>query len=267
MPLDLQWPFPDFNKPYRLWQMRSSLVVCAVGMWSKIMIGSDWFNNVKVYNREVLIKALDGRPQRTPLVTVSNHHSCVDDPILWGILDWHHLLNPKVMRWSAAAHDICFTRKWHASFFAHGKTFPLCRGEGVYQWAMDFCVNLANAGNWIHFFPEGKVNLMNKEFHRLKWGVGRLITESKNCPLVIPFWHIGMDEVLPNKKPYIPRIGKDITVLIGDPVNFKSVREKLKKEKQPAMVQRKLITDILQEELGRLKHQAEQLHYQTFCLR
>ncbi|XP_076362654.1 tafazzin, phospholipid-lysophospholipid transacylase isoform X5 [Tachypleus tridentatus] len=222
MPLELQWPFPDFSKPHRLWQIRSSFVVCAVGMWSKIMTG---------------------------------------------ILDWHHLMNPKVMRWSAAAHDICFTSKWHSTFFAHGKTFPLCRGEGVYQWAMDFCVTLANAGNWIHFFPEGKVNLMTKEFHRLKWGVGRLITETKICPLVIPFWHIGMDEVLPSKKPYFPRIGKGVTVLIGDPVNFKSVREKLKKEKQTVMVQRKLVTDILQEELGRLKQQAEQLHHLTFCLR
>lgn len=44
----------------------------------------DWLNTVNVHNREILIDALDNRPKGTPLITVCNHHSCLDDPMLWG---------------------------------------------------------------------------------------------------------------------------------------------------------------------------------------
>jgi monolysocardiolipin acyltransferase len=45
---------------------------------------SEWLNTTNVYNKDILIKALDHRPQNVPLITVSNHHSCFDDPGLWG---------------------------------------------------------------------------------------------------------------------------------------------------------------------------------------
>ncbi|XP_023218748.1 tafazzin-like isoform X1 [Centruroides sculpturatus] len=257
-PRDIVWPFPNMNKPPKLFNIGSRIVIPAVGIISKIMTG--WLNNVVVYNRHVLIDAIENRPENVPLITVSNHHSCLDDPMLWGILDWKHLFNSKVMRWSGAAHDICFTKEWHSKFFALGKTFPIRRGDGVYQKAMDFCLERLNAGNWIHFFPEGKVNMTKDESLRLKWGIGRLISECKITPFVIPFYHLGMDCVLPNKAPYIPRVGQVVTVLIGNPIDFSEMREKLKKEMKTAMEKRKLFTDIIQEELRQLKHQTENLH-------
>jgi monolysocardiolipin acyltransferase len=45
---------------------------------------SEWLNTTNVYNKDILVKALDHRPQNVPLITVSNHHSCFDDPGLWG---------------------------------------------------------------------------------------------------------------------------------------------------------------------------------------
>lgn len=256
-----RWPFPASNKlqSFSLWQLGSAIVIPAVGILSKIMAG--WLNTMKVHNREVLIDALDNRPAGTPLITVSNHHSCLDDPVLWGILDWRHILNSRVMRWTAAAHDICFTNDWHAQFFAMGKTFPVVRGDGVYQKAMDFCLERLNSGAWVHFFPEGKVNMAKNEFIRLKWGIGRLIAECKICPIVIPFWHLGMDSVLPNVEPYIPRFGQTVTILFGKPVDFSALREKLWSEMKTAMEQRKIITDKLQDELFQLKSQAEILHF------
>lgn len=57
-------------------------------------------------------------------------------------------------------------------------------------------------------------------------GVGRIVAEAKSTPTVIPFWHVGklpcvvivtklisclsvgMDDMLPNYAPYIPRLFK-----------------------------------------------------------
>lgn len=257
MPLETNWPMPDLTKPHKLWKMGSAVVIPAVGVLSKIMAG--WLNKLTVHNREVLIDAIDNRKPGTPLITVSNHHSCLDDPVLWGMLDWRHLFNSTIVRWSAAAHDICFTNDLHARFFALGKTFPVVRGEGIYQAGMEFCLERLNAGCWIHFFPEGRVNELHDNL-RLKWGIGRLISECRETPIVIPFFHVGMDDVLPNRSPYIPRFGNAITVLIGDPLDFNNVRQKFKEEVVAASDKRKLITDTIQDELFRLRSQAELLH-------
>lgn len=43
-----------------------------------------WLNKTKVYNGHILRNALDNKPAAIPILTVSNHHSCFDDPGLWG---------------------------------------------------------------------------------------------------------------------------------------------------------------------------------------
>lgn len=43
-----------------------------------------FLNRTVVYNRERLINLIEKRPVGVPLVTVSNHQSCFDDPGLWG---------------------------------------------------------------------------------------------------------------------------------------------------------------------------------------
>ena len=44
------------------------------------------FNKPHVYNNELFLKALRYRPKHVPLITVSNHQSCFDDPGIWGNL-------------------------------------------------------------------------------------------------------------------------------------------------------------------------------------
>ncbi|XP_076376613.1 tafazzin, phospholipid-lysophospholipid transacylase isoform X3 [Megalopta genalis] len=276
---DIKWIIPKLRNSSSLWNIASSITFAAVGIFSKIIIGRilyppneghrksvvgpcrpfKWLNKATVYNKHIMTRALDCRPKNVPLITISNHHSCFDDPGIWATLDLRHLLSRRKMRWSLAAHDICFTNTWHSYFFMLGRCIPVIRGGGIYQEAMDFCVEKLASGDWLHVFPEGKVNML-KEDMRLKWGVGRLIMESPVTPLVIPICHLGMDDVLPNEPPYWLRMGNRVTMNYGDPIDFSDLMEKLRASKASVLETRKAIIDRIQEELQRLKTVTEKLH-------
>lgn len=105
---------------------------------------------------------------------------------------------------------------------------------------------------------------MTKEFIRLKWGVGRLIFDSPVTPLVVPIWHIGMDDVLPNEPPYILKAGKQITFNFGEPITMSELVNSLKTSKVSAEEARKVITDKIQDELQILRVKTEALHKAHF---
>lgn len=238
-------------------------------------------NSTRVVNRHILVDLLDSRPCHVPVITVANHTSCFDDPGLWsmttnshaiivlkyenyfyfisGILPIRHVFNIDVIRWSLTAHNICFTNNMHSQFFARGKCVPVVRGGGVYQRAMDYCIQKLNEGQWVHVFPEGRVN-MDNSFIRFKWGVGRLIAESKVMPIVVPFWHCGMDQVLPNEYPYRFQWGKQVLVNFGQPIDLKEVMQHAKDMDADDMLTRKMITDKIQEEMMNLKDQTEKMY-------
>lgn len=257
---DINWIIPALKQPSRLWNLASTITFAAVGIFSKIII--EWLNTTNVYNKDILIKALDHRPQNVPLITVSNHHSCFDDPGLWGFLSLRHICNRKKMRWSLAAHDICFTNVFHSYFFMLGKCVPVIRGNGVYQKAIEFCLEQLHKGHWVHVFPEGRVN-MTKEFLRLKWGIGRLIYESPVMPIIVPMWHIGMDNILPNEPPYYLRVRNKVTINFGKPIDFGNILDQLRSNNVSDQEARKTITDKIQDELMLLKAETEQLHLIT----
>lgn len=164
----------------------------------------------------------------------------------------------------------------------------------MYQEAMDFCIEKLAAGDWVHVFPEGKVNMFKETMRfaiifvffstpslfprfflyrlcslfnhctdtilyikvnvpliccRLKWGVGRLILESPVTPVVIPIYHLGMDDVLPNEPPYRLKIRKKVTMNYGEPIDFTDLLGELRASKASELEARKAITDRIQTEL------------------
>lgn len=121
------------------------------------------------------------------------------------------------------------------------------------------CIEKLGLGEWVHIFPEGKVN-MTKDFLRFKWGIGRILYETPVIPIILPIWHIGMDQILPNEPPYYLRFGKKVTYNFGAPIILNELIESLRSRKTPEPEARKIITDKIQEEMMKLKEETEYLH-------
>lgn len=188
-------------------------------------------------NQRTSLKSETNRPKNLgPLITYSNHVSCLDDPLLWASLFPfnYYTTQTESIRWTAAAVEICFKNPFLSAFFSLGKTFPIVRGAGLNQPAMDFALGILNHNQWLHLFPEGRVMrgpnqeiLTNQDRgYILKWGMSKLILDyfksskqdlGKECNKVVrilPFYHLGLEDIFPVGGSYIPRVGQKITILV-----------------------------------------------------
>lgn len=329
--LAIKWP-RQLNSPSELMQalraktrlslvrspIYSKIILQVVGSWAYLV--ANVFNESRVFNIEVFNEELKrieecqrnkllesketnsretsivSATPRAPLITFSNHISCIDDPVLWASLLplTYYSTDTDSVRWSPAAVEICFSKQWHSTFFSLGRTFPIIRGLGINQPAMDFGLALLRYNQWLHLFPEGRVmrdnrqqKLSNKERgYIFKWGISKLIldyfrnstpndisTSEKRSIKVLPFYHLGLDEILPIGWPYIPRIGKKITILIrSSAIEMNSnlltailTNRKLSSQVSKSMsdddIKRIKLTNYLEEELEKLVEPTTELHY------
>ncbi|OCF35450.1 monolysocardiolipin acyltransferase [Kwoniella heveanensis BCC8398] len=187
---------------------------------------------------------------RRGIVTVCNHNSVCDDPMMWSLMPlstYFPFATPahtcRNSRWTLGASDIMFTKPLHRKFFDAGQVIETHRGGGIFQPAVDKAVKLLQDGSWIHIFPEGKVNQekSNPEggLLRFKWGVGRIIMDSKVMPEIIPMWISGFDQIMDERRGWprpIPRPGAKISITVGQPLTsqieplVKSWREMAEKQ-------------------------------------
>ncbi|CAI9102122.1 OLC1v1000341C1 [Oldenlandia corymbosa var. corymbosa] len=220
-------------------------------------------NRVQIYGAEKLQQAVLHRPRDKSLVTVSNHVASVDDPlVISSLLPPSVLLDANKLRWTLCATDRCFRNSFTSAFFKHVKVLPVSRGNGIYQKGMDIAISKLNRGEWVHIFPEGSRSRDGgKTIAKVKRGVGRMILDADNAPIVLPFVHSGMEEVMPVGAK-LPRVGKTVTVLVGDPINFDDL---LAAEKQQKLCRKKLY-DAMSERIGdrlqKLKAQVDRLKIQ-----
>eukprot|EP01114_Cavostelium_apophysatum_P012804 TRINITY_DN2958_c0_g1_i2.p1 TRINITY_DN2958_c0_g1~~TRINITY_DN2958_c0_g1_i2.p1 ORF type:complete len:251 (+),score=27.68 TRINITY_DN2958_c0_g1_i2:15-767(+) len=206
--------------------------ICAsVIMISKI--GMLFAKEVKIYNHENWVKYVLDRKLKTPVITIQNHISVIDDPVIWGVLfPFKRIWKWDNIRYSFGAQEIMFTNPFFWWFFGSaGKVLPTVRGAGVQQYAMRKAVQHLKEGWWVNIFPEGKVNQTGTLF-TFRWGVGKLVADTKPTPCVLPVYHTGFDKVLPEGHIYIPRLfpRKSLTVYVGKPIFFDDLIAKNAKE-------------------------------------
>ncbi|PIN15643.1 Phosphate acyltransferase [Handroanthus impetiginosus] len=178
-------------------------------------------NRIQIFGAEKLQHAVLHRPENKSLITVSNHVAAMDDPlVIASLLPPSMLLDANGLRWTLCASDRCFKNPVTSAFFKYVKVLPVSRGDGIYQKGMDLAISKLNRGGWVHIFPEGSRSRDGgKTMGSAKRGIGRLILDSDNIPLVVPFVHTGMQDVMPVGAKF-PKIGKTVTILVGDPIGF-----------------------------------------------
>ena len=177
-----------------------------------------------------LAAALAHRPRGQALLTVSNHASALDDPLVVSALLPPGLeADPRALRWTLCATDRCFTNPAAAAFFRAGKVLPVERGAGLDQPGMRAAEALLARGDWVHVFPEGtrskdgRVRPARKGVGRLAVGVMRAAAGVGGPPpLLVPFAHAGMLGVTPPGA-VVPRPGGTVRVAVGAPISVAGV--------------------------------------------
>ena len=198
-------------------------------------------NRLTVYGKKGLMKLVYHRPKGKGLLTVSNHMSVMDDPGLWSaMLPWYRI-RPDQMRWSVCTDDVffCLNGKM-APVFGGGNAVPLDRTGSLEQPLFKRFHEKLDSGSWCHIFAEGRVwqswrfDRNQTNVGKFKFGVGKLVAHCKESPIVVPVYHRGMDQIVPEKRltgkarikrpsvPYtvVPKTGKKVFMHIGQPLDF-----------------------------------------------
>ncbi|TMW65972.1 hypothetical protein Poli38472_003737 [Pythium oligandrum] len=206
-----------------------------------------FLSTMKTEGLEHLLHQLENRPTKTPLITVSNHTSAVDDPaVISSVLPWKYAL-PWRARWIVTSQEYSFVLgQMVRAFFYGGKSMPIWRGGGLDQPLLESIFDKVQQGKWVHIFPEGKIQQkaviggrtgeVADKLGRLKWGVGKLIARADVRPVVVPFYHTNMHKIMPqddknNLTSLIPQSGTTITVRFGEPIDFTDLFEKYREHR------------------------------------
>ncbi|KAH9898836.1 hypothetical protein F4778DRAFT_741244 [Xylariomycetidae sp. FL2044] len=145
------------------WRLASSLVMGLTGAASSAFLYG--LNTVQVHGLDRFLHLLDQRKdvekRQRGLITVSNHISILDDPLMWGVLPLRYAFHPSNLRWGLGAHDICFKNNLLGSFFFYGQVLPAHRLQhsphgGLFQPTMTQAIRLLSSQPFISPQPATK---------------------------------------------------------------------------------------------------------------
>ncbi len=172
------------------------------------------------------VRVKDKDKDKVPLITISNHRSLFDDPgVVSCLLPLWMGIQPKYNRWGICSQEYCFNDVLPAvvkGYIGAGQVLPIQRGAGINQGLFSDFASLVAMGEWCHIFPEGGVwqwkelggrgrqNLTEVQAKdpknvthvssKLKYGIGKLIAHAPVTPRVVPFAHVGMENLFPQDK-------------------------------------------------------------------
>ncbi|KAL1964445.1 hypothetical protein VTN77DRAFT_7003 [Rasamsonia byssochlamydoides] len=143
------------DRPSAWWRAGSSTTMFEVGALCRAFLFT--VCTVEVNGLEAFTELLDSRrdpSKRTRgLVTVANHISVLDDPLMWGVLPlrYHFNLPSYDRRWAFGSHDICFQNRATSAFFTMGQVLPTHRlahspHGGLFQPTMTQAIRLLSKG-------------------------------------------------------------------------------------------------------------------------
>ena len=231
-----------------------------------------WFlgrvvNTTDIDGEDRLHLYVDRRPPGRGLLTVSNHISTLDDPIMMAALvPLRTYLQPSHfdarLRWALCAHEICYRTAALRSFFTQMQALPVDRGAGLSQFAVHASAQKLRDGGWVHVFPEGAVHRASDGTTRsMKWGVAQMLLESSigrtgavepRAPLLVPLYHRGMENVMPNTVG-VPGVGQKISVSVGAPIDVDDIVLQLQQGALPWPQARVAVMERIELSIAELK--------------
>ena len=124
-------PLPNTYAPSLPWRCASSSTYIGVAALCRGFLYG--LNKTEVHGLPAFLELLRSRAdpsaRQRGLLTVSNHVSVMDDPLIWGVIPLsHHLAHGTAnQRWGFGSHDICFTSAFRRHFFTLGQVLPTHR--------------------------------------------------------------------------------------------------------------------------------------------
>ena len=201
-------------------------VMSVLGLYSKFAMqvcNTTRFDNDALLRRLIAEGPAAAERGGRGLVTVSNHVTAVDDPgVVATLIPPTHFAAPQHLRWQMCAADRCFKKRALLPFFRGGRVLPVQRGGGPHHHFIDDTVRKLEAGDWVHVFPTGRRDPDSRTLGQLKPGVGRMIASAEPPPVVVPFYHYGMERIQRLKEGEVVPLtfGANMHVVVGEPLEF-----------------------------------------------
>lgn len=243
----------DYDKPGLLWNLSRRATLLSTGLAIKLLLST---YNANINNLDLLLEAyhtskIEGRG----LLTVMNHVSVVDEPLVWGFLPTSMYMYKDGLRWTLGADNICFKNKFLSKYFSLGQVLGTKRfGAGPFQTSVDCAVELLSPNcpysvdalnstgfdpkaKWVHIFPESYVHQPlpphQNSLRYFHWGVSRMVLEATKPPIVVPIFGHGLEKAWPEDRPksssFFKGMGTKIQFNVGQPLDERAIADFRKK--------------------------------------